>query len=260
MKPSRFSTLDCSGLTQRVYNAILAAIHQGRIHAGEKLVIEEIARELGVSRTPVREALGALAAEGLVELSAHKGARLKEITPDHLSDAYEIHALLEGYAAERAARNTRTVELLPRLRANVEALAQAIEHSEGTDSVEHLMVLNDEFHAIIHEASGNRVVGELVAHLTNRPRAYGRSYWDSAEAQRQSLAAHTEILAAIAAHDAKQAGEVMRRHMLRSRELVLERLRQNLTHTLHEDNEGGDSRGDGQSRADDKLVRAEAEV
>jgi len=242
-----------------VYGAILAAIHEGRIRPGEKLVIEEIARELGVSRTPVREALGALSAEGLVELSPHKGAFLKDITVSELSDAYEIHALLEGYAAERAASGPQAVALVPRLRANVDALAQAVEqHATASGSVEHLMVLNEEFHALIHQASGNRVISRLIAHLTNQPKAFGRSYWDEPSAQRQSLDAHVQTLDAIASHDAKRAGDVMRKHILESRQLVLGRLRENLLRPMRQESPGVHSAGDRQGRLEDDPASAHA--
>src|SRR5437867_6791605 len=82
---------------------IRQAILDGRLEPGSRLKEEELARELGISRTPVREALLMLQAEGLVDAVPNRGAMVRVHTPEDLDDLYQLRALLEGYAARRAA-------------------------------------------------------------------------------------------------------------------------------------------------------------
>ncbi len=82
---------------------IREAIVDGRLEPGRRLKEEELARELGISRTPIREALLMLQAEGLVDATPNRGAMVRVHTPEDLDDLYQLRALLEGYAARRAA-------------------------------------------------------------------------------------------------------------------------------------------------------------
>src|SRR5437867_1687707 len=82
---------------------IREAIVDGRLEPGQRLKEEELARELGISRTPIREALLMLQAEGLVDAVPNRGAMVRVHTPEDLDDLYQLRALLEGYAARRAA-------------------------------------------------------------------------------------------------------------------------------------------------------------
>src|SRR5437868_9162498 len=84
---------------------IREAIVDGRLPPGQRLKEEELARELGISRTPVREALLILQAEGLVDAAPNRGAVVRSHDADDLEDLYQLRALLEGYAARRAATN-----------------------------------------------------------------------------------------------------------------------------------------------------------
>ena len=84
---------------------IREAIVDGRLPPGQRLKEEELARELGISRTPVREALLILQTEGLVDAAPNRGAVVRSHDADDLEDLYQLRALLEGYAARRAAAN-----------------------------------------------------------------------------------------------------------------------------------------------------------
>src|SRR2546421_6975169 len=114
------------GRGQLVQNASVAAtelireaILDGRLPPGQRLKEEELARELGISRTPVREALLVLQTEGLVDAAPNRGAAVRSHDVDDLEDLYQLRALLEGYAARRAAANI-TDAALPALWASCE--------------------------------------------------------------------------------------------------------------------------------------------
>src|SRR5438067_4229529 len=105
---------------------IREAIIDGRLPPGQRLKEEELARELGISRTPVREALLVLQTEGLVDAAPNRGAVVRSHDGDDLEDLYQLRALLEGYAARRAAANI-TVASLADLRASCERFESVME-------------------------------------------------------------------------------------------------------------------------------------
>src|ERR1700742_2986218 len=102
-----------------VADAIRDGILQGRLRPGDRLKEDMIAKELEVSRTPVREAIAMLQAEGLLDAQQHRGAQVRSYPPGELEEIYDLRGILEGYAARRAATRI-TARELSRLRASVE--------------------------------------------------------------------------------------------------------------------------------------------
>src|SRR5216683_3073383 len=138
------------GRGQLVQNASVAAtelireaILDGRLEPGSRLKEEELARELGISRTPVREALLILQAEGLVDAAPNRGAVVRSHDADDLEDLYQLRALLEGYAARRAAANISEAAVAG-LRASCERFESLIE-----SDVQELVKENLLFHNVI---------------------------------------------------------------------------------------------------------------
>ena len=127
---------------------IRQAILDGRLEPGSRLKEEELARELGISRTPVREALLMLQAEGLIETTPNRGAIVRTHDADDLIDLYQLRALLEGYAARQAASGSRTTRSTCCARA-----ATASTRSPTTD-VRELVKENLWFHSAIQRPPG----------------------------------------------------------------------------------------------------------
>jgi DNA-binding GntR family transcriptional regulator len=210
------STLKLSGrviarsATAQAGDLIRAAIIDGSLVPGQRLREVDLARELGLSRTPVREALALLHADGLVELTANRGARVATYDRADLADCYGVRAVLEGYAAHQAAT-----------RATPEQVA-ALEHScdrfdalraDGEDILP-LVAENLRFHGIVHDASGSRRVPALVRGLIQLPLLYRAHAWYSPDRHVISEHHHRELAAAIGSHDAGRSERIMREHVL----------------------------------------------
>lgn len=197
-----------------VYEDIRARIIGGRLECGTWLRAEALADELGVSRTPVREAFRQLHADGLVELIPNRGARVAMISDDDLEATYELHALLEGYGARRAAETGGAdVERLHDLCASME---QAV-GSGDDDRFDEVTRLNLEFHGDIHRASGNIALPGVIAGFAQRSLVrHTFAHYTPTEIER-AFAQHREMTDAIAARDGELAEAIMRSHVLSAR-------------------------------------------
>jgi DNA-binding GntR family transcriptional regulator len=135
-------------IADRVYTELRARILDGDLEHGQRLHQEAVSAALGVSRTPVREALGRLAAEGLVQLLPQRGARVAPLRPEDVRSAYEARLVIEPGAAALAARRPAAERGLDDMRAAIEAMRRA-------DEVRAAFLANRDFHLAVARASGN---------------------------------------------------------------------------------------------------------
>jgi DNA-binding GntR family transcriptional regulator len=205
-----------SATTRRAYTAVRDGIAEGRLSPGEWLREGAIAEGLGLSRTPVREALRVLAAEGLVELVHNRGARVVRWTAQDIEETYRLRALLEGEAASLAARRA-TPEQVAALEQTCEAHARSV--ADRLPAVDQA-ACNDAFHAAVLQAAGSpRLVG-LHAIVTSAPLvARALSRYDDVDLQR-SVLAHRDVLMAVQERDADLAAAAMRAHILAARHVA----------------------------------------
>lgn len=202
-----------------VTELVRKAIVEGRVAPGERLKEEELARELGISRTPVREALLILQAEGLVDAAPNRGATVRAHSAEDLEELYELRALLEGYAARRAARRIDD-EAIRRLEESCDRFAAL----QGA-TVEEIVAENAHFHALVLEAAGSTRLAGMVRSVVELPLVY-RSYFSySPEQTGISLHYHRQITAALARHDAERAELVMKEHVYEARDLLVAHVR-----------------------------------
>lgn len=197
-------------LRQAVYDALTELIITGALQPGEHLVESELAKHLGVSRQPVREALHRLQAEGWVDLRPGQGAFVHVPTEHEVDELLAVRSLLETESARLAARSAGP-EQIARLR---EFMHEGLGAMQGED-VERLVDLNAALHAYVTEMSGNAVLGELISLVDRRMRWYytpiaryrGAESWDE----------HGELIDALADHNEDRASEIMRRHTEKTR-------------------------------------------
>jgi DNA-binding GntR family transcriptional regulator len=199
---------------------IREAIFEGRLDPGQRLKEEELARELGISRTPVREALLILQAEGLVSAVPNRGAVVRTYTESDLIDMYELRALLEGFAAHQAARRI-TPEQLAVLSVSCERFKQL----RLTQDLLGLIKENLIFHQTIVEAAGTTKLAELVRSAVELPLVYRSFYWFSDQEKENSERSHRKLLAALRAGDAERAELLMKEHTYEARDLLIARFR-----------------------------------
>jgi DNA-binding GntR family transcriptional regulator len=202
---------------------IRSAIVDGRLHPGQRLKEEELARELGISRTPVREALLMLQAEGLVDASPNRGAKVRTHTAGDLDDLYQLRALLEGHAARRAAGRL-TDEALASLHESCRRF-EALLDTHETDLRE-LVKENVVFHDTILEGAGSARLAAMVRNVIELPLVYRSYIWYSPEQQRISGHYHVQIARALDARDAERAEIIMKEHIFEARDHLVAHVRE----------------------------------
>lgn len=201
-------------------DSLRSLILRGQYTAGSRLGEVELAAALGVSRTPIREALRLLASEGLVEITPNKGARVMAWTDAELEEVFALRAQVEGLAARRAAER-----ISPPALADLERLAVA--HAEATAAgdgrdLDRIYELNGRFHAgVVAAAAVGSTLAAVVGSLVHSVVLHRTLHvFDDVSMQRSSQH-HLEIVAAMRNRDPEWAECVMRSHLLAARAALL---------------------------------------
>ncbi|RIA47591.1 GntR family transcriptional regulator [Dichotomicrobium thermohalophilum] len=193
---------------QRVRLALEKDIFLLRLQPGDKLDEAGLAQRFGTSRTPVREALRQLAASGLVEIKAHRGAEVSRLSIPQLLEMFEFMAALEGVCARFAAERASAEEIAAIRTAHQHCLSYA--EAGDADGFYHA---NTAFHEAIYSASHNGYAAQQTMFLRNRLAPYRRFQLRRNNRPLESFREHGDILEAIAAGDAPRAEEVTRKHI-----------------------------------------------
>ena len=203
-------------LVDTVYETLLEAILSGKIASGTNLNEVSLARELGVSRTPVHEALSWLAADELIELSGSR-ARVRTMSAQEVADLYDVRQLLECTAVERAASRIDETALR-RLRAETQELART---KDDPDWPARAIEFDIRFHDVVAEASGNARLRAEIKRYRLLVRAFCRITSGRVKHLQNSFQEHISILRALEKRDAKGANKAMAAHIQRRVKVVL---------------------------------------
>lgn len=206
-------------LNERLTGLIRQMIIDGELEPGAKINEQLLAESFGVSRTPMREALRALAGEGLVIVTPRRGATVAPITRADLEEAFPVLGALEALAGELAAERISDVGI-EAARGLHERLVAA--HQEG--DFQGYSRINAVIHSHILETAGNETLTRLLASLDGRVRRARVQANVSAERWSAAVAEHEEILAALEARDGKRLGAVLRLHIANKLTSLIERL------------------------------------
>jgi DNA-binding GntR family transcriptional regulator len=200
-----------------------AMIAQGKLRGGDWLRQAALSAELGISYTPIREALKQLEAEGLVEHVPYRGVRVVQFRLDDILDIYAIRLALEAQAAASAAQRITDAEL-EALRRLHERMCQL----HGAESLAEVRALNERFHLKIVEASRRTyLIRTLRAIWTWFPKMLWSQFLpdgDPPEREAQDNAEHAQILAALQARDPEAAERATRHHIERARQTLIDAL------------------------------------
>ncbi|MBV9206767.1 MAG: GntR family transcriptional regulator [Actinobacteria bacterium] len=198
-------------LRQSVYDALIDLIVGGDLPPGQHMVETDLARQLGVSRQPIREALHRMEAEGWVDLRPSQGAFVHVPTDQEVDDLLDVRALLEAETARLAARAASPARLgrLREICRDGQAAAEAGDLSAA-------VAANNVFHAEIASVGGNATLAELAGIVGRRVQWYYRMV--APERGHGSWAEHAEMIEAIEAGDAERAQELARNHTERTRQ------------------------------------------
>ena len=194
-----------------VYMELRGKILSRELKPAQRLLEVKIANEMGVSRTPVREALRRLANEGLVKIVPNSGARVASPSSHEMDNSYSVREYLENMSVELACRTGMDKRTLERL----DGLVRDGDAAYDAGDVDAFLAANNDFHRVIAEAGKNYVLSEYVDNIIQRTNVYIYFYSKFIEAENKSSGEHRAILRAIAQRDRIGAQELMKQHLER---------------------------------------------
>jgi len=198
-----------SSLSHRVYQKIRNDILERHYKENDELKESTLGKELGVSRTPVREALRQLELEGLVTIVPNKGAYVTGISTKDVKDIYAIRSTLEGLAVRWAIEN-----ITPRQVDELEEILMLSEfHLKKENSAEQIMELDGKFHSILYEASGSRILQNIMSGFHDYVKSTRMNSVVTEDRARKSIREHRQILKAIQEEDVDMAEQLANEHI-----------------------------------------------
>lgn len=207
-------------LRELVFESLREAILLGRLRPGERLMELQLADEMGVSRTPVREAIRKLELDGFVVMIPRKGAYVAGITIKDIADVFEVRAALEGLAAGLAAERITDNELDQLER----ALVHVRDFQIGSD-IGGFAEGDTAFHDIIYQASRNQQLVQIITHLREHIQRFRRTSLSQPGRTKIALDEHRAIVEAIAERDTEQARILAREHIENAEQILLSAVR-----------------------------------
>lgn len=198
------------------------AIYSGRLRPGERLLQEKLAADLGVTRTPLREALRRLEGEGLITLSGNQGVQVVRMDPADVLDMYDVRELLDGLAARLAALR-RTQAELDRLRETVAEMDSLISPWQPVRWLD----ANSRFHSLLYAAARNRSLDRSVPMVRLSSQTFYPSVSQTPARARTATREHHQILDALAERDGALTERLARAHVRRVRSALAEQIGDN---------------------------------
>ncbi|WP_029043811.1 MULTISPECIES: GntR family transcriptional regulator [Cupriavidus] len=204
-------------LHEMVVEHLRKFIVEGVLSPGMKLNERELCETLGISRTPLREAFKVLAAEGLIEISPHRGASVSRMTEAEMWETFELMSGLEAFSGELACERITPAEL-----AEIKALHYAMLACRVQNDLPGYYSRNQEIHDRINEAARNSALRQTYQSVNRRLKAlrfrsnHQTDKWDRA------VHDHEDMIKALEARDGKLLGAILRRHLLEKRDAVMQ--------------------------------------
>ncbi|WP_417743196.1 GntR family transcriptional regulator [Salipiger sp.] len=187
------------------YARLIAELRDGRLNPGDRLRETDLAERLGVSRTPIREAIRQLEADGVVTHLPRQGASVRTLDYAEVMELYEMRAVLEGTAARLAARAASDIE--------IEELADMNRQMSELGDAPDAFVLNRQFHAALLDAAKNRFLARSIHVLQKALMILGPTTLTEPDRAHKAVEEHFEVLDAIQARDGARAENAMRAHI-----------------------------------------------
>ncbi|TQM94892.1 GntR family transcriptional regulator [Roseinatronobacter monicus] len=203
---------------QSAYDRLLEDIRLGTLPPGARLREVELAKRLGISRTPIREAIRRLEADGLVEHLPRQGASLRRLSYAEVMELYEMRAVLEGTAARLAARAASDLELRELTEINAEMTASV----DSADTAR----LNRQFHAALINAAKNRYLRRAIGAMARTLLILGPSTLYDPVRSKSAAQEHEALLQALRSREGDQAEATMRTHIEAAHRIRLRQLRE----------------------------------
>ena len=196
-------------LHQEIVAQIQEMIRKGILVKGQKIDEKRLCESMGVSRTPVREALRLLKSDGLIDLIPHKGAYVSQPCIEEINDMFEVMSVLEGTCARLAATHMNEKDLR-----KIESLHEELEEHYRHRDHEAYLKRNHVFHVFIQELAGNRVLNDVINGLRQKILLYRQKQLYQPERFDQSIQEHRDLLQAFRKKDPGLAELLMKQHLL----------------------------------------------
>ena len=203
-----------------VFNTLRQAILKGELKPGERLMEIQLANKLGVSRTPVREAIRKLELEGLVLMIPRKGAEVAEITRQDMEDVLEVRTALEELAVKDARDHITDAQLSELKKASNEFKKALLEGKDLVTCADADM----HFHDVILSATNNRRLIQMLNNLSEQMYRYRMEYLKDERTHKTLIEEHDAIRRALKKHDKVKAGAAIRVHIDNQKRSILESL------------------------------------
>ena len=221
MKDTNLNVNEYLPLRDVVFNTLRQAIITGEFAPGERLMEISLANRLGVSRTPVREAIRKLELEGLVIMIPRKGAQVAKITEKNLRDVIEIRTVLEEFATVLACERI-TQDGVLKLRQAHEDFIHAVEKGDILD----IANKDETFHDTIFQATNNDRLISIINNLREQFYRYRMEYVKDIRQRSNLVEEHRELLDAISTRDTVKAKQLMRAHILKQQQEVINNIQE----------------------------------
>lgn len=209
---------DKYSLRGRVFHKIREDILKGRYRQNEAMKELQISKELGVSRTPVREALRQLELEGLVTIIPNKGAVVSGVSAKDIEDIYAIRSLIEGLSAKWAAENIGEAQLN-----ELEEIVYLSEFHLKKGHIEQLYELDNKFHEMLYEASGSKILRHVLSDFHHYVQRVRKTSLAEPERAEKSIAEHKAILEALRSKDSEAARGLTNVHVQNTSKNVIDK-------------------------------------
>ncbi len=198
------------------YEYILKKIHNQRVKPGEKLIIEDVSKEMGISRIPVREAFRKLESEGILENFPNKSSRVKRICMSDIEDLYEIRKIIEPRAAVMALKSF-TRQDIEYLETNLKKMEKSLKES----NIQAYIDLNKDFHFYIYKKSNNKWLPQTIETLWFFARWVNVATYFEDKVKKEYIYSHSKILDAIRMKDKKNLEKAFTQHLEQSKKDVI---------------------------------------
>jgi len=209
--------ISAKSLHEEVASQIRQMIRDGLLRRGQKIDETYLGESMGVSRTPVRESLRILQAEGLVELVPHKGSYVSQPPPDEIRDMFEVMGVLEGTCARLATQKMDEKDFK-----RIEALHRELERHYRSRDHEAYLAANNDLHVLIQDLTGNKILKEVINGLRRKILLYRHKQLYHLDRFDQSIQEHRYILEAFRKRDERLAESYMKRHLANQCKALLE--------------------------------------
>ncbi|MCG0277895.1 MAG: GntR family transcriptional regulator [Thermanaeromonas sp.] len=210
-------------LREIVFETLREAILAGHLKPGERLMEVQLAEEMGVSRTPVREAIRKLELEGLVVMVPRKGAYVADISTKDIADVFEIRGALEALAAALACERITEEEL-----EELERLLVKIAECAEKNDLETLVQLDTQFHDILYRASRNDRLVQIINNLREHIQRFRTSSLATPGRKRETVEEHKALVEAIASRNVELAQRLAQEHIENAENRLLEAIREEM--------------------------------